>query len=196
MEPDGIRIRPAARDDSGTIAALFLISSDGLAEYIWQQVAEPGESVLEAGARRYARRDAEFSYEHCLIADRDGAALGMAHSFPMRVDPDAARGDDPVLRPYAELEDDGSLYLSGVAVFPEHRGQGIGSRLMSAVTDRAAKSGLPRVSLICFERNAGALRLYRRLGFREVDRRPVVPHPCLHYGDGDAILLAKEVGPA
>jgi hypothetical protein len=32
---------------------------------------------------------------------------------------------DPVLQPYAELEDPGSLYVAGVAVTPEHRGRGL-----------------------------------------------------------------------
>jgi hypothetical protein len=37
------------------------------------------------------------------------------------------------------------------------------------------------------------MRFYRRLGFRELDRRPIVPHPMLHYTDGDAVLLARPV---
>ena len=55
------------------------------------------------------------------------------------------------------------------------------------------RSGAGNVSLICFERNEGAMRLYRRLGFSEIDRRPIVPHPSLHYRDGDALLMAREV---
>jgi ribosomal protein S18 acetylase RimI-like enzyme len=64
---------------------------------------------------------------------------------------------------------------------------------MAAVDERARAVDRPRVSLICFERNEGAMRLYRRLGFEELARRPVVPHPLLHYPDGDAVLLAKAV---
>ena len=37
-----VNIRQAVKEDSVDIARLFLISSDGLAEYIWSQVAEPG----------------------------------------------------------------------------------------------------------------------------------------------------------
>jgi RimJ/RimL family protein N-acetyltransferase len=64
---------------------------------------------------------------------------------------------------------------------------------MASVDDRARALGRPRVSLICFERNEGAMRLYRRLGFEELARRAVVPHPLLHYSDGDAVLLARVV---
>ena len=159
-------------------------------------LAEVGETPLDAGARRYARDGVAFSYQNCILAEFDGAVVGMAHSFPMDADPEAKPESDPVLRPYAELEDYGSLYLSGVALFAGHRGRGIGSRLMAAVDERAGALNRPRVSLICFERNEGAMRWYHRLGFEELARRPLVPHPLLHYADGDAVLLARPVGGA
>jgi ribosomal protein S18 acetylase RimI-like enzyme len=100
---------------------------------------------------------------------------------------------DPVLRPYAELEDYGSLYVSGLAVHAPFRGRGIGCALLAAAEARATALGLARVSLICFEANAGAMRLYRRLGFQEIARRRIVPHPMLHFADGDALLLARTI---
>jgi ribosomal protein S18 acetylase RimI-like enzyme len=191
--PDDLDIRWARRHEAGEIARLFLISSDGLAAYIWSRMDMPGLSLEEIGAARYAREDTAFSYEKCLVAERGGRIVGMVHSFPMEADPDARSEEDPVLRPYAELEDVGSLYVSGLAVHPEHRGAGIGAELMECAHERARAKGLPRVSLICFERNARAMRFYDRLGYREKDRRPIVPHPTLHYADGDAILLVREV---
>ena len=86
----------------------------------------------------------------------------------------------------------GSLYLSGLAVVEQHRNAGIGLALMEAVNQRAKDLSLPRISLIVFERNEGALRLYRRLGYRELDRRTVVRHSTLRYRDGDVLLLARE----
>jgi len=187
-----INFRQAVKEDSADIARLFLISSDGLAEYIWGKIAEPGETVLEAGTRRYAREGVAFSYENCLIAEKDGATIGMAHSFEEVEDPDAEPTSDPVLKPFSELEDYGSLYLSGLAVIEQHRNAGVGLALMEELNQRAKDLSLPRISLIVFERNEGALRLYRRLGYRELDRRAVVPHPTLRYRDGDVLLLARE----
>lgn len=196
-----VSLRPARQDDAAAIARLFLISSDGLAVYIWSHMQQPGESLEAVGARRYAREGVAFSYQNCTMAEVDGRIAGMLHAFPM--EPPADTGDsgtaeepDPVLRPYAELEDYGSLYVSGVAVEPEHRGRGIGTLLLAAADERSRALGLPRVSLICFEMNAGAMRLYRRLGYRELDRRPLVPHPTLKYESGDAVLLARDVPPA
>jgi ribosomal protein S18 acetylase RimI-like enzyme len=190
---EDIVLRPAERADAAAIARLFLISSDGLAAYIWGRIAEPGEELEEVGARRYARDGVAFSWQNCVIAERNGAVVGMLHSYAMEADPDAAPEPDPLLRPYAELEDAGSLYISGVAVFPEHRGHGLGTRLMRGAEGRARELRLPRLSLICFERNAGAMRLYRRLGYAELDRRPLVPHPTLHYAEGDAVLMGRTV---
>lgn len=187
-------LRPAAKTDSEAIAKLFLISSDGLAAYIWSRLAEPGEELAAVGARRYAREGVAFSYQNCLIAECGGKVAGMLHAFPMEQDPGAAPEADPVLRPYSELEDDGSLYVSGVALFPQFRGRGIGTQLMLAAERRACGLGLQRVSLICFEQNTAAMRLYHELGYEEIDRRAIVPHPTLHYADGDAVLLAKPAG--
>ena len=188
-------IRPARPEDCGDIAQLFLLSSDGLAEYIWRRVGPEGASLREIGRRRYAREGVAFSYQNCLVAEADGRVIAMLHSFAMAPREEAADEEaeavDPVLQPYTELEDPGSLYISGVAVYPEHRGRGLARRLMAEARARAEALGLPRVSLICFECNERAMQLYRRLGFAEVDRRPVVPHPCLHYGAGNALLLVR-----
>ena len=191
-------LRPARREDCKAIAELFLISSDGLAEYIWSGHAEPCADLAEVGARRYAREGVPFSYENCLLAVSGEAVsgeevLGMLHAFEMPPKEEGEEESDPVLRPYSELEDAGSLYVSAVALYPDHRGLGIGTALLAAAAERARKQSLPRLSLICFEMNEGALRLYRRQGYRESDRRALVPHPCLHYEAGDALLMVKPV---
>ncbi|WP_420345194.1 GNAT family N-acetyltransferase [Pelagibius sp.] len=189
-------IRWAKAEEARAIARLFLISSDGLATYIWSRIDVPDLNpeevdLEEIGAARYARSGTAFSYENCLLALAGGIVVGMAHAFPMDADPGPVGEEDPVLRPYAELEDPGSLYLSGLAVEEGYRSAGIGAELMDCVEELARAKSLPRVSLICFERNTGALAFYRRRGYREIARRPLVPHPSLHYADGDALLLVR-----
>ena len=191
--PTEVEIRWARREESGEMARLFMISSDGLASYIWSKMDMPGLSLEQIGEARYARTGVAFSFENCLVAEVGGRIIGMAHAFTMGPDPDAPEEDDPVLRPYAELEVPGSLYLSGLAVDADHRSSGVGGALMNRVENLAATRGLPSVSLICFERNDRALAFYHRRGYCEVARRPLVPHPTLHYRDGDAILLVREV---
>lgn len=182
-------LRPARIDDVPTIAELFRMSSGGVADYVWRSLAEPGETPLAVGIRRYSRQGVDFSYENCLVADAGGAVVGMVNAFAVEAPPDApVAEEDPVLRPYAELEAPDSLYVSGIALLPEWRGAGLGSRMMAAMRARARGLGLPRLSLIAFAENAGSVRLYRRLGFDVVDRRTIVPHPLIRY-TGEALLM-------
>ena len=159
-------VRPAKREDCFEIARLFLMASDGLAEYIWSQMAEPGESLIEAGARRCSGEAIACSYQNCFIAELANTPVGMLNSFAMeeRDCPDDLRAD-PVLQPFVELRDYGSLFVSGVAVYPEHRGHRIGTRLLATAEQQALSYGLPRLSLICLEQNQGATRLYSRTRF-------------------------------
>ena len=57
---------------------------------------------------------------------------------------------------------------------------------------RAIAKGFDKLSLIVFEQNKNAKRLYDRLGYREIAREPIVPHPLIHCS-GDAILMLKTV---
>lgn len=192
--PPGYRLRPARREDSRLIAGLYRLSSEGVSDYVWSRLAEPGEDLLDVGERRYARENTPFSYRSTCLAEHGGAVAGMLVAFPMHVDP-GAREDDPVLRPYAELEEDASYYICGVAVEAAHRGRGLGKALMARAEGDALAAGLGKTSLIVFEANAVALGLYRRLGYVERMRRPIVPHPLIHPR-GDALLMVKTLSPA
>ena len=187
-----IGLRSATSKDSRAIAELFRISSGGVADYIWTLLKPeyPGLDLLDIGERRYAREGVNFSCENCTIAEHDGSVLGMLHAFEM---PQSSEEEtDPVLRPYAELEAPGSLYISGVAMFPEYRGLGIGTRLMNAAMETAQMRDLAKLSLIAFEQNEGSWRLYLRLGYDVVDQRAVVPHPLIRY-TGNALLMTRAV---
>ncbi len=75
-----------------------------------------------------------------------------------------------------------------MAVFPRYRRQGLGSALLDIARAQALEHALRELSLIVFEQNHEAVRLYKRNGFRVIDRAPVVPHPLIRYG-GDALLM-------
>lgn len=99
---------------------------------------------------------------------------------------------DPVLLPYTKLEQYGSYYICAMAVFEQFRGMGIGTKLLRIAEDKANELRLPELSLIVFDQNEGAKRLYERSGFYEVKREPTVPHELIHY-TGDALLMVKEL---
>ena len=77
--------RAATKEDCYDIARLFRIASDGVVDYVWSALAPkyPGLAPLEIGARRYASEEGNFSYKNCVVAERDGAVIGMLFTFPI-----------------------------------------------------------------------------------------------------------------
>jgi ribosomal-protein-alanine N-acetyltransferase len=61
--------------------------------------------------------------------------------------------------------------LGNVAVAEPWRGQGVGTRLVTAILERAAKRGAREVFLEVRRSNFTAQRLYKRMGFREIGTR-------------------------
>lgn len=80
-------------------------------------------------------------------------------------EPDAG---DPV--GYALAVGDGDTHLAELVVRPDHRREGYGRALVTAVLDRQAPG--TRVTLAVAADNAPARSLYESVGFEPVDRRP------------------------
>ena len=76
-------IRPALKADAGDIARLYLISSDGLAAYIWSRYRQPGMSLEDVGRARYGRTksESEFSYENCTLTEDVHSEAAVARSY-------------------------------------------------------------------------------------------------------------------
>lgn len=183
-----MEIQKASREQSYEIARLYQMAADGVADYVWRSIDPDTPDLLEVGSRRYAREGVAFSYENCDVIMDGDKMIALIMAFPMQVDPDY-REEDEVLQPYSRLEEDNSLYISGLAVLPEYRGRGLGERLMNFAEQKARQLGLQKISGIAFEDNP-ACRLYERMGYRERMREAVVEHPLIRHS-GHALLLVK-----
>jgi ribosomal protein S18 acetylase RimI-like enzyme len=189
------RFRPATAEDAREIADLIAISSDGVAMIEWQEAArKEGVEPLDIGERNYRNPEGNYSWRNCTIVEQDGKTAGMllAFAMPKTAPRDVAqrptKDDANVLAPYIYLEEPDSWYICGVALYPEHRGQGIGTKLMSVANEQARQNGFNRLSLVAFAQNEGSVRLYKRLGYEIVDHAPVIPHPLIHCR-GEALLM-------
>jgi ribosomal protein S18 acetylase RimI-like enzyme len=186
-----VTYRQAIKADCDKIISLYSLASDGVADYVWTAIAEPGESIHDVGMRRYQKEDTLYSYRNCTIASVENDIAGMIVAYSMHINSDAVYGSgDPVLLPYTLLEEDNSYYISGMAVFADYQGNGIGSRLLKIAESHAIEHGLAKLSLIVFEQNQGAKKLYDKTGYVEIMRHPIVPHPLIHF-TGDALLMVK-----
>jgi ribosomal protein S18 acetylase RimI-like enzyme len=63
------------------------------------------------------------------------------------------------------------IRIMDIALLPEHRGAGIGTELLRELQDEARSAG--KTLTIHVERFNPALRLYERLGFRQVEDKGV-----------------------
>ena len=193
---DRVTFRAATKEDSRKIAELFSISSDGVVDYVWMTLASeyPGLEPVEIGAVRYAREEGNSSYTNCVLAELDGEVIGQLCTYPVEASSVEEHNEavDPVLEPYGRLGIPGTLYISSLALFEGFRGVGLGTQLLSIARDLARERDIGALSLLVFEQNIGAVGLYRREGFREVDRAQVVPHPLIRH-TGDVILMSAQV---
>ncbi len=143
-------IRPLARDDAHCLWEMLY-----QAIYVPPGAAPPGREIVRAPElARYVAdwgRPGDMGY---LAVDADGMLLGAAwlRCFP---------ADQPG---YGFVDEATPELL--VAVMPGYRGQGIGTRLLTALLE-AARSRYAAVSLSVQAENP-AVRLYRRLGFEIV----------------------------
>jgi ribosomal protein S18 acetylase RimI-like enzyme len=78
-------------------------------------------------------------------------------------------------------------WIESVVVAPDRQGRGIGTALVAAALDLAARRGGPRVRLAVSDRNAAAYVLYRRLGFEVIAK-------AARYRAGRAMVLAALEG--
>lgn len=91
--------------------------------------------------------------------------------------------------------------LTHLKVVPGFRNHGFGTRLVAAVEHHVRELGLPKVALAVEENNKDALRLYRRLGYREWPHGFVECDKDVSLLGGDAhrekcVILTKSIGSA
>lgn len=196
-----INYRSATPEDGLFIAQMVDIASDGVALIEWTEESQstPGTTPLELGAALYAAGEGNYSYRNCVIAEYNQKPIGLLLTYGMpSLEPDAEPPEPPpydgsdVFAPYKYLEAPESWYICSIALLPEHQGRGIGTELMNIARKQARMHGYSRLSLVAFEENSDAVRLYKRLGFKITERAPIVPHPLIR-SSGDALLMEAEI---
>ena len=143
----GFTLRPADDSDDVFLRRLYATTRPDLAV-----LPEPGRSVILAGqfdAQQAGYRAAFPCSEH-LVVEVNGAPAGR------------------LWLDRSETE----LRIIDIALLPERRGQGIGTRLLRLVIDDAAASSVP-VRLSVAHDNPHAITLYRRLGFAVTGSDPL-----------------------
>lgn len=77
--------------------------------------------------------------------------------------------------------------LLRIGTLPQYRGQGLGGKALAAFLDKAREAGASRCFLEVRSRNAAAISLYEKHGFKRVGLRRK------YYGDDDAVVMAADL---
>lgn len=184
-----IQVRPAEKNDSEAVARLlmmawpmdsFLEMNPGMTEDDFALIIK---SFVEA-------EDTLYSYRNTIVAVRGEEIAGAMNGYdgalyemlkkPVTDDfrrrfPDSSSGFGLVKETEA-----GEFYLDSIGVNPAMRSMGIGSKLFSAMLERAAGLGFTKAGLIVDVDKPKAEALYLRLGFKTVGYRDFMGHPMKH----------------
>jgi ribosomal protein S18 acetylase RimI-like enzyme len=185
--------RRATPEDAAAMAELVNFAGENLPVYLWSKMAGPGQSAWEFGRLRAQREEGAFSYRNTVIAEaEDGRVAGCLLGYPLPKQPEPIPSDLPAMFvPLQELENlaPGTWYVNVVALYPEFRGHGWGSRLLALADRIAADLGLSGLSIIVSDGNAGARRLYERCGYREAATRPMVKEEWESSGSNWVLMV-------
>ena len=144
-----ISLRPITPEDESFLARLYASTREQeLAQTNWsdEQKAMFCRMQFNAQTTDYQRNYPDASFQ---IIERDGVAAGRLLVL---------RADD-------------KIHVIDIALLPEHRGAGIGTKFLKELQAEAKAAGKPLS--IHVEQFNPARRLYERLGFQQVEEKGV-----------------------
>jgi ribosomal protein S18 acetylase RimI-like enzyme len=85
---------------------------------------------------------------------------------------------------------DGEYYISNIATYPQHRGLGVGKRLILEAEQEAKMVGAERIVLDVEKENINAIDFYKKLGYKTIKEFsiPLQRNKILHFN-----RMTKEV---
>lgn len=123
--------------------------------FIPQGVVPPPRSIIEQeDLQLYVRGFGESPHDHCLVAECDGKIVGAVWVRVM---------DD-----YGHV--DNQTPSLAISLYPDYRGQGIGTQLLRQMLELLHQKGYAQVSLSVQKENY-ALHMYQKAGFEIVEDR-------------------------
>jgi ribosomal protein S18 acetylase RimI-like enzyme len=159
-----ITVRARTDDDFESLVELDLASARHHASLDPAAYVVPDREAVASFLRRRLDDPARI----ILVAEVDRAVVG---TVEIRLVDPPERGS--IIRPIPTAD-------LGISVADGWRGRGVGQALMAAAEHEARRRGARRIILDMAAANHGALRFYRRLGYREVGlflERPLVDDP-------------------
>ena len=151
-----VTIRDYRPSDRGHLAHSLESLQDHLVRLDpWQRVARARDYSSKVVPHRL--RQVRQNHGFILVAEANGVSVGVVIGWLRRFGPHERTEDVPTRMGY----------VVDLAVLPGWRGNGVGSKLLSAAEGRFRKARCDQVGLGVFAPNRGARRLYRRRGYSD-----------------------------
>ena len=144
-----IRDFEPGRDDDAVKACIVELQEF---ERAFEASLPQGEEMVDAYLCVLMDRNAKYAGQ-ILVAEIDSDVVGFA-AVQGRVEPEAP---DEEQAPHS--------YVSDLVVLPDHRGRGIGRKLLEHAETLARSAGAASLQISVLSRNESAARLYRNFGF-------------------------------
>lgn len=178
------------------MAELVDMAGEGMPTYLWSQMAGADETPFDVGEQRAQRESGGFSYRNTILRIEDSQVAAALIGYALPNEPETINYDEipPMFVPLQQLEDlaPGTWYVNVLAAYPQFRGKGLGSSLLTLAESLAIDSACSGISMIVSDGNTGARRLYRRSGYSQVATRPMVKETWQSSGK-NWLLLTKTI---
>ncbi len=152
-------------------------AGSGMPMLVWQQLAGPGVEARAYGLNLARGKGTPLSYQNAIVVDEGKGPVAALISYRRPFSPHQISATSPAITiPWLQLNNQalGAWHIGGIAAYPEHRGRGLGTKLMHLAERLRQASGANRTSLLVADTNTGARRLYEQFGFREKAKRSMV----------------------
>lgn len=176
------------KEDGAAVAKLILVILKDMELDFLEEFGE--EQALEAIAACFEDPTYRFGYARGLVEEIDGEIAGAVFGYPANKEAIIdlplqkylrAQGIEDEVQMFIDPEAfPNEWYLDSIAVDERFRGQGIGSKLLTAVDRLATHEGEKVIGLNVDKANPNAKRLYLRDGFKDVGEIAISGHVYDH----------------
>jgi len=179
------QLRPATAADARGAAHLIYAPMGRMADYLFG--SDDAASALDVLTKLFRQRENRFTHQFSDVLELDRQVVGLLLGYPASLVDEFSvpmakqlreiigvggmlrliRRSLPLMR-VKEYESD-EFYIFTIAILPGLQSHGLGARLLERAEERCRAAGLWKCSLGVTTDNEGAIRFYKRFGYRMVE---------------------------
>ena len=177
-----ILIRKATKDDAPLIAKVVAMAIGEACAIFYG-----GENYMDTFEEIALLENSQYSYHNVFVAEVDGKIAGAVVGYDGAKLHNLRKATLDIIFKHtgkelqiADETDASEFYLDSLAVMPEYREFGVGSKLILAMKERASQEYNKPLGLLVDFENTDAERLYKSLGFVRAEVKDFLGHKMWH----------------